>query len=148
MPRVSVTGSKIISDINITPLTDVMLVLLIIFMVTATFFAAEPAMQVRLPSAVTAESPLDQTNEILVSLSKDGKVAVNCKCIVVDNLVSELVEAARQTPGEKVVRIRADRDVRYGAIIYAMDAARLVGLRNVALATEKETQPPAQSNSQ
>lgn len=131
---------KIISEINITPLTDVMLVLLIIFMVTATFFVAEPTMRVTLPSAVTGESPVDQTKEISVTLAKTGEVQVNGKMVPMQDLVAGLLEAAKEIEGDKVVRIRGDKDVRYGAIIYAMDAARLVGLRRVALATEREEQ--------
>ena len=134
---------KIISDINITPLTDVMLVLLIIFMVTATFFVAEPAMRVSLPSAVTGTTEAEDTRDIAVTISETGEVGVNGKMVRMQDLVQELLNAAREIEGKKVVRIRGDKDVRYGAIIYVMDAARLVGLRHVALATEKESELPS-----
>jgi len=67
----------IIADINITPLTDVMLVLLIIFMVTATFFVAEPAMQVELPPAVTSELVTKKDGEITVIVNREGSLFVD-----------------------------------------------------------------------
>jgi len=135
--------NKIISEINITPLTDVMLVLLIVFMVTATFFMAEPTMQVSLPSAVTGEKQVGETKEISVTISRIAEVEVNGKATTMQDLVKELMRAAKEIEGDKVVRIRADKEVQYGAIIYAMDAARLVGLRRVALATAQEEKPAA-----
>lgn len=140
-------GAKIISDINITPLTDVMLVLLIIFMVTATFFVAEPAMRVRLPSAVTGQKATDESQEISVTISKDGGIEVEGKQVALEGLVEELIAAARAVEGSKIVRIRADREVRYSTIIFAMDAARLVGLNHIALATETAAQPEGQAKS-
>jgi len=139
-------GAKIISDINITPLTDVMLVLLIIFMVTATFFVAEPAMRVRLPSAVTGQKATDESQEISVTISKDGEIEVEGKQVALEGLVEELIAAARAVEGSKIVRIRADREVRYGTIIFAMDAARLVGLNHIALATETAAEAEGQAN--
>jgi biopolymer transport protein ExbD len=128
----------IISEINITPLTDVMLVLLIIFMVTATFFVAEPAMQVELPPAVTSELVTKEDGEITVIVKQDGGMTVNDRLTTEAGLTNALLEAARNIQAEKkVVVVRGDREAAYGRVIWIMDAARLVGLRNVSLATEK-----------
>jgi biopolymer transport protein ExbD len=128
----------IISEINITPLTDVMLVLLIIFMVTATFFVAEPAMQVELPPAVTSELVTKEDGEITVIVKQDGAMTVNDRPTTEAGLTNALLEAARDIQAEKkVVLVRGDREATYGRVIWIMDAARLVGLRNVSLATEK-----------
>lgn len=128
----------IISEINITPLTDVMLVLLIIFMVTATFFVAEPAMQVELPPAVTSELVTKETGEITVIVKQDGAMTVNDRPTTEAGLTDALLAAARGTHADKkVVVVRGDREAAYGRVIWIMDAARLVGLRNVSLATEK-----------
>jgi biopolymer transport protein ExbD len=128
----------IISEINITPLTDVMLVLLIIFMVTATFFVAEPAMQVELPPAVTSELVTKEDGEITVIVRQDGGMTVNDRPTTEADLTNALLEAARSIRAEKkVVVVRGDREAAYGRVIWIMDAARLVGLRNVSLATEK-----------
>jgi biopolymer transport protein ExbD len=128
----------IISEINITPLTDVMLVLLIIFMVTATFFVAEPAMQVELPSAVTSELVTKEDGEITVIVKQDGGMTVNDRPTAEADLTNALLAAARTVhANKKVVVVRGDRQAAYGRVIWIMDAARLVGLRNVSLATEK-----------
>ena len=128
----------IISEINITPLTDVMLVLLIIFMVTATFFVAEPAMQVALPPAVTSELVPKEEGEITVIVKQDGSMTVNDKPTTESDLTNALLDAARSIHADKkVVVVRGDREAAYGRVIWIMDAARLVGLRNVSLATEK-----------
>jgi biopolymer transport protein ExbD len=128
----------IISEINITPLTDVMLVLLIIFMVTATFFVAEPAMQVELPPAVTSELVPREDGEITVVVKQDGGMTVDDRPTTEAGLTNALLEAARTIQAErKVVVVRGDRQAAYGRVIWIMDAARLVGLRNVSLATEE-----------
>jgi biopolymer transport protein ExbD len=128
----------IISEINITPLTDVMLVLLIIFMVTATFFVSEPAMQVALPPAVTSELVPKENGEITVIVKQDGEMTVNDRPTTEAGLTNALLEAARNTASDrKVVVVRGDREAAYGRVIWIMDAARLVGLRNVSLATER-----------
>jgi len=133
--------SDIISDINITPLTDVMLVLLIIFMVTATFFVAEPAMQVELPPAVSSELVTKEQNEITVLVNSAGEMRIGDTAVSEDRLTQALMEAARRIPApEKTVVIRGDRQAAYGKVIWIMDAARLVGLRHVSLATERPQQ--------
>jgi biopolymer transport protein ExbD len=130
-------NDDIISEINITPLTDVMLVLLIIFMVTATFFVAEPAMQVELPPAVTSEIVTKGDGEITVIVNRDGDLFVNDQAVPAQELTQALMEAAREvTADQKVVVVRGDTEAAYGQIIWIMDSARLVGLRHVSLATE------------
>jgi biopolymer transport protein ExbD len=135
---------SIISDINITPLTDVMLVLLIIFMVTATFFVAEPAMKVNLPPAVTSEREPAKGSEITVIVNRAGEVLVEDRQVKPVDLVQALMAAAKRVRAEpKVVVVRGDKQAAYGAVIWVMDAARLVGLRHVSLATEEASREPA-----
>ena len=131
-------NQAIISEINITPLTDVMLVLLIIFMVTATFFVAQPAMQVELPSAVSSELVTREEGEITVIVGRDGTLLVAGESTDEKGLTQALMRAARAVHGtNKVVVVRGDREAAYGKVIWIMDAARLVGLRHVSLATER-----------
>jgi DNA replication protein DnaC len=89
-------GGGIISDINITPLTDVMLVLLIIFMVTATFFVTEPAMKVNLPSAISSEQEAKQSGDITVIVSEAGTLFVQNEAVPAAGLVEALMKAARE----------------------------------------------------
>jgi biopolymer transport protein TolR len=132
------SSGTIIAEINITPLTDVMLVLLIIFMVTATFFVTEPAMEVELPPAVTSGVTPQQDGEITVIVNAEGQLFVNGEATPAEQLTQSLMDAAREIIAEpKVVVVRGDTDAAYGQIIWIMDSARLVGLRNVSLATER-----------
>jgi biopolymer transport protein ExbD len=130
------SNGSIIAEINITPLTDVMLVLLIIFMVTATFFVTEPAMEVELPPAVTSEQVAKQDGEITVIVNRMGDLFVNEQRVASEDLTQALMDAARTvTADPKVVVVRGDAEAAYGQIIWIMDSARLVGLRHVSLAT-------------
>ena len=142
------TGEGIISEINITPLTDVMLVLLIIFMVTATFFVTEPAMQVDLPPAVSSEIVTKGDGEITVIVNREGALFVDEQPVAPERLTQALMDAARNIDADrKVVVVRGDREAAYGQIIWIMDSARLVGLRHVSLATElsEESGPSSQT---
>jgi biopolymer transport protein ExbD len=137
------TNGSIIAEINITPLTDVMLVLLIIFMVTATFFVSEPAMEVDLPPAVTSERATRGNGEITVIVNRDGDIFVDEQRVSVEALTQALMEAARKVESDqKLVVVRGDREAAYGQIIWIMDSARLVGLRHVSLATEEPEDQP------
>jgi biopolymer transport protein ExbD len=128
----------IVSEINITPLTDVMLVLLVIFMVTATCLIAEPVMDVELPSAVSAESTAHGNAEISVVVDRDGRLLVQDQPVSSGQFSQSLLDAARRLDAErKVVVVRGDREAAYGQIIWIMDSARLVGLRHVSLVTEE-----------
>jgi biopolymer transport protein TolR len=132
------TSEAIIAEINIVPLTDVMLVLLVIFMVTATFFVAEPAMQVDLPPAVSGELATKGDGEITVIVNRDGELFVDEQPVAPEVLTQALMDAARKIEADrKVVVVRGDREAAYGQIIWIMDSARLVGLRHVSLATER-----------
>jgi biopolymer transport protein TolR len=132
------SNGDIIADINITPLTDVMLVLLIIFMVTATFFVTEPAMQVELPPALSSDLVNKQDDEITVIVNKQGDLFVQDHPVAAADLTQALLEAARRSTADpKVVVVRGDTQAAYGRIIWIMDSARLVGLRNVSLATQR-----------
>ena len=139
MARKHLNGNDtIISEINITPLTDVMLVLLIIFMVTATFFVSDPAMQVELPPAVSSALVAKEDGEITVVVNRDGLLFVNDQPVSADQLTDALIAAARDIEAErKVVMVRGDHQAAYGQIIWIMDSARLVGLRHISLATER-----------
>ncbi len=131
-------NDTIIAEINITPLTDVMLVLLTIFMVTATFFVSDPAMQVELPSAVSSALVAKEDGEITVVVNREGMLFVDEEPVSADQLTQALMAAARNIEAErKVVMVRGDHQAAYGQIIWIMDSARLVGLRHISLATER-----------
>ena len=121
------------ADINITPMVDVMLVLLIIFMVTAPMLTA--GVQVDLPKA--SASPLQGQDEPLtVSIQADGKVFINKTPISVDSLGGKLKAIA----GEKMetrIFVRGDKSVDYGRIMRVVGEINEAGFSKVALITEQ-----------
>lgn len=95
-------------------------------------------MQVELPPAVSSDLINKQKDEITVIVSKQGDLFVQDRPVAAEDLTQALLEAARQSTADpKVVVVRGDTEAAYGRIIWIMDSARLVGLRNVSLATER-----------
>ena len=122
------------SDINVTPLVDVMLVLLIIMMIIAPLL--QKGVDLILPPAAhTAEKP-DTSDQTTVYIDKQGALYINAlpyqEVQVVPKLVSILEEKS-----EKTVYLKGDRDASYAAIMKMMDALRAAKIDSVALITEK-----------
>lgn len=119
----------LISEINVTPFVDVVLVLLVIFMVTAGFIVNK-GLKIQLPQAATAEKlSLQRTFNIL--LASNGDLFLDGKPTSVENLKS--TGAAAKAKGEKVVAmISADKGVVYSSVVGVMDALRQVGIAEFA----------------
>ena len=119
-----------IASINITPLVDVVLVLLIIFMVTANLIVNK-GMKVQLPEASTAES-LPEERTLNVTILADGKVQLDSNVITLD-----VLQATGRTLKEKgdkvVVMLSADKDAKYDNVIRVMDALRAVDIFDFGL---------------
>jgi biopolymer transport protein ExbD len=121
------------TDINITPLTDVVLVLLVIFMVTAEFIKRSDAgMAVNLPSASNVAN-LDSLGGIRVAVTKDGQFSVDGKPVLADDLQNELKRAA-QSPQQMII-LEGDGQTTYQNILTVEDAALGAGMPNVYRAT-------------
>ena len=118
-----------VSDINITPLVDVMLVLLIVFMVTAPMLAV--GMRVDLPKATSAV-PLEPKEPIVVTVTKQGNLFVGRDQVSRD-LVVQSVRAKLRNDRGRPIYLRGDRDVAYGEIVAVMDQLALDGLSKFAL---------------
>jgi biopolymer transport protein TolR len=118
-----------LADINITPLVDVMLVLLIVFMVTAPMLAA--GMSVDLPRARSAR-PLDPREPVIVTIAKEGRLYVGRDEVVRTGL-TQAVRAKLAGNQNGQIYIRGDRDVVYGEIVSVMDQLALDGLAKIAL---------------
>lgn len=123
------------AEINIVPFTDVCLVLLIIFMITANFIATGQGLNIELP---TSASALPQTQgQAVVFITGTGEVFLNAERLEPEALRSRLVSAAEQDP-EIVVVISADRRVPYERVVDVLDAVRLAGVSYLALAAEQQ----------
>jgi biopolymer transport protein TolR len=121
-----------ISQINITPLVDVMLVLLVIFMVTAPIL--QHGVGVDLPQ-VTA-GPLDGKDEqLVIVVAKDGRVWFKEQILSVDELGQKLSTMVQERP-QQAVYLRADKSVSYGKVIEVMAAVRNAGVRKLGMVTE------------
>jgi biopolymer transport protein ExbD len=119
-----------ISGINVTPLVDVTLVLLIIFMVTARIIVSQ-GMPMDLPKAATGEA-LQQV--FSVELSMDGKTRVDSEVIPNDDAITPLAKAAKAKNADLRAVVRADTKLEYGRVIHAIDLLKRAGIAKIAFA--------------
>lgn len=120
-----------ISQINVTPLVDVMLVLLVIFMVTAPII--QQGVQVNLPQAKAAAIP--GTEEFLVvTISKNGKIYLNDNAMTLAELGGKL-RAIRKLQADKQVYLRADQDVSYGVVMKTIAEIKQAGIDRLGMVT-------------
>lgn len=118
-----------ISTINVTPFVDVMLVLLVIFMVTAPII--QQGVEVNLPQART--SPVEgEEQPLIVTIARDGTVYLNDNAMGLKELESK-VRAIRELDREKSVYLRADRDVPYGTVIEAIGEIKAAGIQKLGM---------------
>jgi biopolymer transport protein TolR len=121
-----------ISDINVTPLVDVMLVLLVIFMVTAPIL--QQGVAIDLPKVAAAPLAGDE-EQLVVNVNKAGQVFLNDTAIALPDLTTKLA-AIRAARPDRQVYVRADQTVTYGQVMKTMAAVRESGLTKIGLVTE------------
>ncbi len=127
----------IMAGINVTPLVDIMLVLLIIFMVTATFMK-DPVVPIELPRAATAEEA--QVKNFALVLDAKGKLYVNGRPSSFAEAAEKLKAAHRADPSVQAV-IAADGEVRHKQVIRVIDLVRRCGIVKFAVNVQPEAQP-------
>ena len=129
------------ADINVTPLVDVMLVLLIVFMVTAPMLAT--GLKVDLPQAKTAQ-PVNPKEPIVVSITGDGAIALGTETMDVPRLIVALLG---MTAGDstRVIQIRADRGANYGAVVNVIDELANNGMVHIALISDSKPRTDLQA---
>jgi biopolymer transport protein TolR len=126
------------SDINVTPLVDVMLVLLIILMIVAPLL--QKGAPVRLPTAANSADKPETQDQTVVAVTAGGEYYVNGVPIPDTDLrrrVAEILEPKT----EKIVLIKADEDASYGKVMEAMDELRAEGIEDMGLITERRARP-------
>jgi len=127
-----------ITEINVTPLVDVMLVLLIIFMVTATYIVNQ-SINVNLPKASTGDAI--QTKNLSFVLDKAGTLYLNGETIQFEDIGARVAqEKSKDAPGNLQALIAADRDTPHGLVVKLIDAVRKNGISDFAINVEADTQ--------
>jgi biopolymer transport protein ExbD len=121
-----------LADINVTPLVDVMLVLLIVFMITAPMLAS--GMKVNLPQAKSAQ-PLNPKEPVVITVSKDGKLALGADDVLQDHLI-ETVQGKVEGDKTHIIHIRGDKDAAYGDVVAIMDLLAANGLTHIAIVSD------------
>ena len=131
----------VLADINVTPLVDVMLVLLIIFMIAAPML--HQGVEVALPRADAQNLPMRVEDPLVVSIDRDGNVYLQESQIATEDLV-ERVSAQIKARGDESVFLKGDREVPYGKVIEVLDVLHRGGIVRVGMITER---PPQEGRS-
>lgn len=124
-------------NINLTPMIDVVLQLLVFFLLATTFLDPERRLDVELPAADSANAAERSFQELVIDVSRDGSLALRGRSITSHELARELAGAAQGDP-DALVTIRGDRAVEHQEIVRVMDACRRAGLSNLALGTTRD----------
>jgi biopolymer transport protein ExbD len=120
------------SEVNLTPMLDVVFIMLIFFIVTASF-VKEAGIEVTRPPAATAER--QERGNILVAITADNQIWIDRRQVSPNALRANIERLYAENPGGSVV-IQADTKSENGLLVQVMDAARLAGVKNVSLAAE------------
>ncbi len=126
------------SEINVTPLVDVMLVLLIIMMIVAPML--QKGVDVRLPVAANSTDKPETQDQTVLAIKADKTLYLN-GVQVRDTDLATRVEEVLETKKEKILLIKADEDVDYGTVMNAMDELRTRGIEDMGLITERKVKP-------
>ncbi|MFP4475214.1 MAG: protein TolR [Desulfatibacillaceae bacterium] len=125
-------NGELMSEINVTPFVDVMLVLLIIFMVTAPMMVQ--GVPVALPETTTAPLPSEEDN-LVVTITREGELYINDFKTEMDTLRPKLAEIYANRSDQQIF-LRADRDVPYGLVVRVMSEIKEAGISKLGVVTE------------
>ncbi len=131
------TRGRLSSEINVTPMADIMLVLLIIFMITTPLLQSE--VSVNLPKAIHPLDAQDQAMPVVV-LTREGRIYLGRTQLTEDELYRTLTERLAGEVG-KYVFLKADESVSYGRVVHLVDGCRKSGVERLGLMAEKVTGP-------
>jgi len=125
-------SDRLMSDINVTPFVDVMLVLLIIFMVTAPMMIQ--GVDVALPE-VTSQPLAAKTEPLMVSINKENQIYINDFKVEIDFLQEKLAKILKGR-SDRIVYLRADKSIAYGMVVLVMSEIKGAGIEKLGMVTE------------
>jgi biopolymer transport protein TolR len=137
-------GKKVNSDINVTPMVDVMLVLLIIFMVVTPMLQKGVSVDMAQVNNPEQMPDADKEDALLVSITRDGQVYFGSDQISIDSLTTKVKDRLANKP-DKRVYVKADMRAHYGAVVQVVDGVRAAGVDDLGLLTDQRkttTAPP------
>ena len=128
-------SAGVMAEINVTPLVDVVLVLLIIFMVVTPMLSR--GVDVQLPIASNSEKKQDTGNQIIVSVTQNGAIYIETTKVDIDNLQGKMEEEIRKNPGKDIF-FKADKRLKYKGAREALEKVHAAGATQVQLGTEEK----------
>ena len=132
------SGGTVKADINVTPMIDVMLVLLIIFMIVTPLIAA--GFKATLPRGKNLDKDPEGSNEVVLGIDAGGNYFLDGRSITKEALESQLRAIYAARPEDKVLYFKADNQLKYGRVQEGIEIARRAGVRVVAAVTEPAAQ--------
>src|ERR1700738_4126388 len=146
-PSLSTNGGRLsgryrpMSEINVTPLVDVMLVLLVVFMITAPLLTVGVPVDLPQTQAPAINEPKEPT---VITVNKDGAIFIQETTVPIDTLVAKLQAVTGSNP-DAVLYVRGDKDINYGRVLEVMSLVSSAGFRKVSLVAESLKGPAAKS---
>lgn len=134
MHRSSTSEDDPMAEINLVPLIDISLTLVIILMVT-TVFIHNPGFKLNLPKTVTHEGAPETPKDVVITVAPTGAYYYNGKAATLPQMQALLITAGDRDKGQRVL-VKADETVRYGQVMGVMDAVRQAGLTRIVLPTD------------
>lgn len=128
------SGDEIISEINIVPMVDVILVVLIIFMVTAPMIM-KPSININLPKAASGEATVP--SKLNITISPDGKLNLDGKAVDDAQIQASALEEVKKNPDIQAI-ISADKDVPHGRVVSVLDIVKSAGVKKFAISIDKK----------
>ena len=139
---ISIKRSSVISNLSLTPLIDVVFLLLIFFLVTSRFEEEERRLDIVLPSATSATPMVHRPREIVIDVDAAGEVYLRGQPTTFEQLQRVLVTAGVENAGKQSVVIRADRATRFQPVVSVMDLCNRAGISDYSVTTREGPPQP------